>query len=256
MNDDAFFKVISDLKQFLPYIVLVGGWVPYVYKNFVWKDVVVSPHHTTDVDFGIGKIGKPIPSKTIYDQLTALKYPERHVRMDRMSPVEPLIKLSSDATPIPLEFICDKDSDLKAVQKLVGRQIKVDQLSYFNVLLSDLCTVSVKREGLSLEIKIPSEPIFVFHKIITFQFRENAAKVAKDLYYAYYVLRFSPNREQIKSAFKRYRRRAEWGLAKTALDVHFKSPTSNGVILIEKEFGPDSILADLRGHIWETFEDL
>jgi len=34
-------KVIDDLAAFLPYLVLVGGWVPYVYAKYIWKNV---PH--------------------------------------------------------------------------------------------------------------------------------------------------------------------------------------------------------------------
>lgn len=55
MNDleAAFYKVITDLRPYLHQLILVGGWVPYVYQKIVWKNIIASPHYTTDVDFGI-----------------------------------------------------------------------------------------------------------------------------------------------------------------------------------------------------------
>ena len=34
-------KVIDDLADFLPYLVLVGGWVPYIYARYIWKNVLI-----------------------------------------------------------------------------------------------------------------------------------------------------------------------------------------------------------------------
>jgi len=46
-------KVINDLADFLPYLVLVGGWVPYIYAKYVWKNVPNLTVTTTDIDFGV-----------------------------------------------------------------------------------------------------------------------------------------------------------------------------------------------------------
>lgn len=47
-------KVINDLADFLPYLVLVGGWVPYIYARYMWKDVPNIAVTTGDIDFGVG----------------------------------------------------------------------------------------------------------------------------------------------------------------------------------------------------------
>lgn len=47
-------KVIDDLNDFLPYLVLVGGWVPYVYAKYIWRDVPNVAVTTSDIDFGVG----------------------------------------------------------------------------------------------------------------------------------------------------------------------------------------------------------
>lgn len=80
--------------------------------------------------------------------------------------------------------------------------------------------------------------------------------MAKDIYYAYYMLRFSPNIRSILANFKKYHRLPEWKLVAKGLSDHFSKPYSKGILLAEKEFGPDSIVPDLRQHIFETFEQL
>jgi serine/threonine protein phosphatase 1 len=47
-------KVIGDLADFLPYFVLVGGWIPYIYAKYIWKDVPSMAVTTGDIDFGVG----------------------------------------------------------------------------------------------------------------------------------------------------------------------------------------------------------
>ena len=50
-------KVIDDLVDFLPYLVLVGGWVPYIYARYIWKNVPNLAVTTSDIDFGVGVLG-------------------------------------------------------------------------------------------------------------------------------------------------------------------------------------------------------
>jgi len=253
---DIFFKVVMDLKDFLPDIVLIGGWVPYVYQNFVWQDVVVPPHYTTDVDFGVGGTERSLSQTTVYKRISELGYPQKHIKIGQMLPVLPLIRTGDDMNPVPLEFICDEKTDIGGVQNVLGKEIKVNQLSHISTLLSDVNDVAIKNKGESFKIKIPSEAQYVFHKLITFQLRRNPAKRAKDLYYAYYMLRFSPNKEKIILSFDGYKKGSDWDLVKNGLDRYFKSETSEGVILVEREFGQDSIIMDMRKHIWEIFNEI
>lgn len=83
-------KVIDDLADFLPYLVLVGGWVPYIYARYIWKDVPSMAVITGDIDFGVGDNdfnGKD----TIASRVQRLGYGERHASMDRMIPFVPIV---------------------------------------------------------------------------------------------------------------------------------------------------------------------
>lgn len=81
-----FFQVLLDIKDYLNSFTLVGGWVPYIYAKFLWKDVKVMPLATSDIDLGISRSVGRAPSKTIYERL-ATKYGEHHISMDRMFPI-------------------------------------------------------------------------------------------------------------------------------------------------------------------------
>ena len=53
IQERALFKVLEDLRDYLPYLVLIGGWVPYIYRNYLWKGEVDKPYLTADIDIGI-----------------------------------------------------------------------------------------------------------------------------------------------------------------------------------------------------------
>lgn len=77
-----FFNVLEDLHDYLPDLTLVGGWLPYIYTNFLWKTSVKNPATTVDIDFGIDQSVTREYSKTIFETLSFLDYKERHLKME------------------------------------------------------------------------------------------------------------------------------------------------------------------------------
>jgi len=51
--ESVFFNVLEDISDYLPDLTLVGGWMPYIYSNFLWKKTVKNPVTTVDIDFGV-----------------------------------------------------------------------------------------------------------------------------------------------------------------------------------------------------------
>lgn len=251
----AFYKALRDLHPFLKQLVLVGGWVPYVYKTFVWNDIIAMPQFTTDVDFGIPQ-GCQRSDQSVYQTLSKLHYPERHLRMGRLYPVIPQIQLREKGPAIPIEFLCDVSLDMTEAIQLIGPQIQINALPYFDVVTSEISTIPIKTGSVPLKLKVPTESAFVFHKLITFQLRETPAKAAKDLYYAYYMLRYSPNIGRMLEDMQRHRLGPHWDLVCGGLRTAFASVDAPGPRMVEQEFGPDSLVSDLRQHILDTFLQL
>lgn len=242
-------KVINDLADFLPYIVLVGGWVPYVYAKYIWKNVPQLAVSTSDIDFGVGdKEFKGKDSVAFY--VRKLGYGERHVSMDRMTPFVPVVKDAADNLKAEVEFITDPLVSKKVIDKLVGREIKINEIENFNLLLEAVITATIKER----KVQIPTEAMFVFHKLFTFVQRKNSEKFKKDLYYIYYMLRFSPEKEELIDKVNLLIKEKEQGKSvKQNIRKYFNSVNSEGPLLVEQENGPDAYIDDLRQDIFERF---
>ena len=197
----VFFNVLEDIHDYLPDLTLVGGWLPFIYTNFLWKTSVRNPVTTVDIDFGIDQSITREYSKTIFETLSSLDYKERHLKMDRMFPVV-LYKEN-----IPIEFITYPSVDIKAIEKMVGQQIQINKIDKFDFPLKHRVSINIqtKKKNKSYLINCPKPSAFLYHKGATFVDRENKEKQAKDLYYMYFILRFSPDIDLILREISLYR---------------------------------------------------
>lgn len=240
--------MLADLREYLPDLVLVGGWIPHLYRALVWKIEARPPHSTVDIDFGVSpRVGR-LPTDTVYSQLRRLGYGESHLKLNRPFPIVPTVKLSQRAEAFPIEFIAAPGTKSTELEKLIGRQIHINRLKHFEILTEDPLRVSV--DGIP-GVRIPREANYVWHKLLTFPLREETGGKSKDLYYLYYVLRYSPNIEQITGDLARLRtRRAQARAVRANIEQYFSNPLGEGVLLTESEFGPDYIVDDLRQDIY------
>ena len=244
-------KVIGDLADFLPYLVLVGGWVPYIYAKYVWKNAANLAVTTADIDFGVSS--KDYKGKeSIASCVRRLGYAEHHVSMDRLIPFVPVAKDTNGLLKAEVEFIADPKLSKNIRDKIVGREIKINEIENFNILLESVKTVSIN----GYKLQVPAEPIFVFHKLLTFVQRENKEKLRKDLYYAYYMLRFCPEGELINKVKSLINEKKEGESIIQNIRQYFNSPDSQGPVLIEQENGPDQYIDYLRQDIFERFKKL
>ena len=171
---DLLIKVLKDLKDFQPYLVLVGGWVPYLYNRYVWKKTGPDPVLTTDIDFGLRNLafkGK----ETIARRVMEKKYKEHHVELGKDFPFVPIVHRKGRQADI--EFICDPKTPESVKKKLVGTEILIDPLPFTGILLEK--TIPLKIEG--VKINIPAPLRFAFQKFLTFPERTDPAKKGKDL---------------------------------------------------------------------------
>jgi len=246
--------VLEDLRDYLPYLVIVGGWVPYIYRNYLWKGEVDKPYLTADIDIGIRMKIENFQQDSIYKKLTELQYSQRHLRIGKAYPVVPEVKLTTDAVPIPVEFVSGKDVSEDYLRRLVGSQILVNKLEYFEIILENVIKIKIKGETTLIEVFIPSPESYVFHKLLTFPLRPDHVKMRKDLYYIYYVLRFGSDPAYLLRHISKFKHRPEYKIARENLDRFFSNRLSEGVLVAAEEFGPDARVRDLREHIFKTFQ--
>lgn len=255
-QEKTFLKVLIDLKDYLPYLVVIGGWVPYIYRNYLWQEEADQPYLTADIDIGIRTIPEGFSQDSIYKRFTDLHYAERHVSIGKTYPVVPEVKLTKDATPIPVEFVCEQGMPEEYLKRLIGSEILVNKLEYFQILLENVIKIKIHQETTRIETFIPSPENYVLHKLLTFPLREDYTKMRKDLYYVYYILRFAPNRSHLLAQISKFKHRPECKTARENVDKFFSHKLSQGVLLVAEEFGPDSRVKDIREHILVSFQTL
>ena len=248
----VFFNVLEDMRDYLPDLTLVGGWMPYVYSNFLWKTSVKNPVTTVDIDFGVDQSVTGNYPKTIFETLSSLGYKERHLKMDRMFPVV-LYK-----EKIPVEFITYPAVDIKAIEKMVGQQIQINKIDKFDFLLKHRISINIqaKKKNKGCLINCPKPSAFLYHKGATFIDRENKEKQAKDLYYMYFILRYAPDIDLILKEISQYREEGYLMGVPDNINKFFERVSSQGCLLVEQENGPDEYIHDVRQDIFDRFKRL
>ena len=248
-----FFEVLQDLKDYLGDLTLVGGWLSYVYSNFLWHNLEAQAVTTVDIDFGFGGNETKPHSKTIFEVLSSLNYKERHLRIGKMYPVV-LYKQGE----IPIDFITSPKTKDKLVKELVGKQIVINKIDKFDFLLENIIPITVRteREKTSYKVQCPKPSAFLYHKGSTFIDREDKLKQAKDLHYMYFILRYTPNLDIILAEVAEYKKKGYFIDISKDIKRYFERKTSQGCLMIEKENGPDEYIDDLRQDIFERFNKL
>ena len=248
--ESAFYSVLEDLKEYFEDLTLVGGWVPYVYSNYLLENVGSKFITTVDVDFGFGNFRGKKNQKTIYEKLNSLDYTERHIEIGKIYPV-----VMYREGKIPVEFITYPEVSRDAIEKLVGRQININKVFRFDFLLRHRIPVIMKdaRRKEKYKIYCPKPSAFLYHKGATFLDREDELKQAKDLHYMYFILRYAPDYGLIVKETKQYRANGYFEDVTENLHKYFMRISSKGCLLVERENGPDEFIQDLRKDIFERF---
>ncbi|HLP59407.1 MAG TPA: GSU2403 family nucleotidyltransferase fold protein [Candidatus Deferrimicrobium sp.] len=259
--EQLFFKVIDDLEDYLPHLVLVGGWTPYLYVKYLWKNISFYPVTTTDIDFGFSEKNDLLSIKEpIYARFSKLHYSERHFQMNRLFPIVPLLENTRKSSKLLIEFITTPTVSERYIETLVGRQILVNRLDKFDILLRDSIQIELIDREVSpyrvYFVKVPPPHIFLFHKALTFTDRENEAKMGKDIYYIYYILRFHPHKESLFNDLTTLNLPGERKQITGNLQQLFSRVTSLGCIMVEKENGPDDFIRDIRKDAFQRLREL
>ncbi|MDP8216185.1 MAG: GSU2403 family nucleotidyltransferase fold protein [Candidatus Kaelpia imicola] len=247
----VFFNVLEDISGYFSDLTLVGGWIPYIYSNYLWKTSIRNPVTTVDIDFGVGQTVAGDYSKTIFETLSSLDYKERHFKMDRMFPVV-LYK-----EKVPVEFITYPSADIKAIEKMVGMQIQINKIEKFDFLLQHRIPITVKskKKDKTYILNCPKPSAFLYHKGSTFIDRMNKEKQAKDLYYMYFILRYASDIEVIFKEVSEYTKKGYLPGAADNINKFFERVSSQGCLMIEEENGDDEYIHDVRQDIFERFEN-
>jgi hypothetical protein len=228
-------KTLEDLEDFLPYLVLVGGWVPFLYSRILWK-VHQDPILTVDIDFGLaprGFTGK----ETIGQRVIRKGWGEHHVRLGHDHPFVPVVQ-ADRGRKADVEFIADPGLSLALQQKLVGKDVLVSRVEHMKVLLDRTIVLPIRR----FSLKVPAPATFVFHKLLSFPQRPDPDKRGKDLYYAYFTILYSPDRESLMKEVRSLIHETTMGpRVKANLVRYFEDVHTEGPVLLAQSAAASSL---------------
>jgi len=246
-----FYGILGDLSEYLDILTLVGGWVPFVYARHVWRLAAGNLVTTADIDFGVSGGPSSAKGRTVYETLSSLDYRERHVRLGRPWPV-----VLYRGGKIPVEFIADPRSDLKAIAGTLGPQMYLNRIEGFRFLLENRMAVRIRAKAGVFTIFCPQPAAFLYDKLGIFAGRETELKKAKDVFYAYFVLRYCPDLPALYRQIGLYHKLGVFPSVESSLRLFFQTPTSPGPLWIEKENGPDEFIENIRRDAFTRFNEL
>jgi hypothetical protein len=263
---NGFLKTLWILREYLPVIIIGGGWAPLIYYHYLIKDKSKEPMRTRDIDLFV-KIRLPVIGDRTIDQLMVESGLQPKFESNDIPPVI-YYKGNIEGENVEIEFLTDKRGAKEDTVIEVQKGLNAVALRFVSIILDNFIEVDIDDlliEGKSqpVKIKVPSPAAYIFHKGLIFNRRKEKAKKAKDLYYIFDILANCTELhesiiDEMKNMKKEY---PSWFKNfNETLSEHFKDMNSKGVLLISSQRPlyafPELTTEQFRQYVLVTFENI
>lgn len=261
---NGFLKTLWILREYLPVIIIGGGWAPLIYYHYLIKDKSKEPMRTRDIDLFV-KIRLPVIGDRTIDQLLVASGLQSKFRSNDNPPVI-YYEGEIEGENIEIEFLTDKRGAKEDTVIEVQKGLNAVALRFVSIILDNSIEVDIDDLMIAgklqpLKIRVPSPAAYIFHKALIFNRRKVKAKKAKDLYYIFDVLaNCTELHDEIIQAMKIMKKEyPSWFKSfNRILSEHFKDMNSKGVLLISSqrplyEF-PELTTDQFRQYVLATFQ--
>ena len=232
------FKTLWILRDYLPEIVVGGGWTPFLYYRYLFKDTDRDPIFTRDIDLLV-KPKVPVIGSLTIDQLLEK---ERFKAVFKSRDTPPVIHYEGEfeGEPVEIEFLTDQvgsDSDLV---KRVQPDLHAEALRFISIVIENTIELMISGKDLQgmsgqLSVKVPTPAAYIFHKGLIYRRRQDPRKGDKDLYYIFDLLTIGRKlmpaiMDDFAGLAQRY---TPWFKAFIKnLETDFADPSSDGVLRV------------------------
>ena len=124
------------------------------------------------------------------------------------------------------------------------------------MLLKQTVTVPIKIKKELLAVKTPSSEIFFYHKAITFVMRSAKFKRDKDLFYAYFILKFHPNRTVLLAALAGLKKDEYFSTFRENIHEYLSGYSSPGYLILRPFLRGWMEEGSFNGEIQNTFKEI
>jgi hypothetical protein len=262
----SFLKTLWILKEYLPVIIIGGGWAPLIYYHYLIKDKSKESIRTRDIDLFVN-INLPLLGNRTVDQLLVESGLQAKFKSSDNPPV---IYYEGDieGDNVEIEFLTDKrgareDNVIEVQKGLHATALRFVSIIMENSIEVDIDDLIIDDELQHLRIRVPSPEAYIFHKGLIFNRRKGKAKEAKDLYYIFDILvncneieeRIIDGMKNMKKEYPSWFDRFEKNLSE-----YFKNSTSKGVRLISSQ-RPSYAFTELTNeqfshYVFDTFQNI
>ena len=228
------FEVIKMLEEYLPYIVLGGGWASLIYYQYLWGENDKFPIQTYDYDLIVkNEIPESAQGKLI-NKLAQFGLKPNYTPITD-TPVGQF-EGEIDGVLVSIEFLTYAGYERSKPSIEVQTGIWAQTLEYLNINIENKIPIVIDMAGKKLTIWVPKPEAFIFNKGLIFTRRIGDIKKAKDLYYIYDILSFKDSQrinivDEVKELAATYH--PKWFRTfKDNLSKYFIEEPKNGIILV------------------------
>lgn len=212
---DGFFATLKLLREYLPEIVIGGGWVPFLYYRYYVGDRLHMPVLTKDIDFMVKHRLPKTGLKTIDQILTDANLTAEFKTLDTPPIVHYEGKIGGAA--VEIEFLTDQTGSNSEVVLEVQKGLHAEALRYVSIITENVLQLTLIDEDFlpaksELVVQVPTPAAYIFQKGLAFTRRRDKTKAAKDMYYLFDILSGLPQlRSEIETDFGMFsKRHARW----------------------------------------------
>lgn len=242
----GFFKALQVLRDYLPQIVIGGGWVPFIYYHYLLADKSMTPMHTKDIDLLVADSVPVVGGETI-DQLLKDAGLSENFRSLHNPPIT-CYEGQIEGAEVEIEFLTQQRGVGQSAALEVQAGLNAQALRYISILLENPIEVEIDdlllAPGRPLSVRVPMPGAFIFHKGLVFPRRAENQKRAKDLYYIFDILANCPKlHDRIVaelSMLKGMYPKKWFNAFKANLADYFASVSSDGVELVATQRPADA----------------
>jgi len=269
MNDffvSGFLKTLWILKEYLPVIVIGGGWAPFIYHRYLLGNKSHEPIRTRDIDFLVPATVPVIGQKTVDQVLVEAGFESVFKSRD----IPPVIHYEGniDNLDVEIEFLADQTGSNTEIVLEVQKGLHAEALRFISIVIENVTEVTIDDAVIAgqsspLIIKVPTPAAYIFHKGLIFRRRRDSEKKAKDLYYIFDII---AGCSQIMPAImddfaKLSRKYPAWFKTFIGnLSLNFKTISSDGVLWVTEQRPPFAFeglnMEQFKQFVFATFSEL
>jgi len=269
MNDffvSEFLKTLWILKEYLPVIVIGGGWAPFIYHRYLLGNKGHEPIRTRDIDFMVPRTVPVIGQKTVDQVLVEAGFEAVFKSRDIPSLIH--YEGNIDNMDVDIEFLTDQTGSTTEIVLEVQKGLHAEALRFISIVIENVTEVTIDAavivgQSSPLIVKVPTPAAYIFHKGLVFRRRRKSEKKAKDLYYIFDIIAgCSQTMPAIMDDFAQLSRKypAWFKTFIGNLSLNFETISSDGVLWVTEQRPPFAFkglnMEQFKQFVYSTFSEL